>query len=106
MKYLPKLLVDLSCMKFKRRLNVLKKQKSRPKENKIGAQPVLHYFSASIKYKMFCYGFIKTHYTFGSDLQNSFKEKEMRYCNAKLNVVSDVVCDAGCGLSKTITNCL
>ena len=37
---------------------------------------------------------------------NSFEEntKEMRYCNAKLNVISDVLRDGVGGLSKTITN--
>ena len=55
---------------------------------------------------MFCKGFIKTHGTFHCDLQNSFEEnaKDMRYCNAKLNVISDVLRDGVCGLSKTITN--
>ena len=54
---------------------------------------------------MFCNGFIKTRDTFRCDLQNSFEEnaKEMRYCNAKLNVISDVLRDGVGGLSKTIT---
>ena len=57
---------------------------------------------------------IKTHDTFGRDLQNRFEKKkkkkkkknvkEMRYCSAKLNVVSDVLRDGEGGLSKTITN--
>ena len=56
---------------------------------------------------MFCHGFIKTRSTFRCDLQSSFEEnaKEMRYCNAKLNVISDVLRDGVGGLSKTITNC-
>ena len=55
---------------------------------------------------MLCNGFIKTHGTFRCDLQNSFEEnsKEMRYCNAKLNVISDVLRDGVGGLSETITN--
>ena len=58
------------------------------------------------KLKMFCNGFIKTHDTFCCDLKNSFEEnaKEMRYCNAKLNVISDLLHDRVGGLSKTITN--
>ena len=37
--------------------------------------------------------------SFGSDLQNRFEEnaKEMRYCSAKLNVMSDVLRDGGGG---------
>ena len=55
---------------------------------------------------MFCNGFIKTHGTFCCDLQNSFEEnaKEMQYCNAKLNVISDMLHDGVDGLSKTITD--
>ena len=55
---------------------------------------------------MFCNGFIKTCDTFRCDLKNSFEEnaKEMRYCNAKLNVISDVLRDGVGGLSKTITD--
>ena len=56
---------------------------------------------------MFCYGFMKTHDKFGCDPQNSFEEnaKEMRYCNTKLNVISDVLRDGEGGLSKSFTNC-
>ena len=56
---------------------------------------------------MFCYGVIKTHGTFGCDLQNKFEEnaKEMRYCSAKLNVISDVLHDGEDGLRKSITKC-
>ena len=52
---------------------------------------------------MFCNGFIKTHVTFRCDLQNSFEEnvKDMRYCNVKLNVISDAFRDGVGGLSKT-----
>ena len=58
---------------------------------------------------MFCNGFIKTCDTcdtFRCDLKNSFEEnaKEMRYCKAKLNVISDVLRDGVGGLSKTITH--
>ena len=44
---------------------------------------------------MFCFEFIKMHGMFGCDLQNNFEEnaKGMRYCNAKLNVISDVLRD-------------
>ena len=93
-------------MKFRRRLNVLKKQTSRLKHNKISAQPVHHNFVS--KYKLFCCGFIKIHYTFCCDLQNIFKEnaKEIRYCNTKLNVISDVLRDEEGWLSKTKTNCI
>ena len=50
---------------------------------------------------------IKTHGTFGCDLQNRFEEnaKEMRYCSAKLNVISDVIRDREVGLRTTITKC-
>ena len=92
--------VDLYCMKFRHRLNILKKQACMVKQNNVGAQPV-H------QHKLFCYGFIKTHVTFGCDLQNRFEEyaKEMRYCSAKLNVISDVLRDEEGGVSETITNC-
>ena len=55
---------------------------------------------------MFCNGFIKTHGTFRCNLQNSFKvnAKEMRYCHAKLNVISDALRDGVGGLSKNFTN--
>ena len=55
---------------------------------------------------MLCYGLIKTHDKFGYDLQNSFEEntKEIRYCNATINVISDVLRDGEGGLSKTVTN--
>ena len=58
------------------------------------------------KHIMFCNGFIKTHGTFRCDLQKRFEEnaKEMRYCNAKRNVISDVLRDWVGGLSKTISN--
>ena len=48
-----------------------------------------------------------THGTFGCDLQNRFEEnaKEMRYCSAKLNVISDVLRDGEGGVRKIITNC-
>ena len=51
---------------------------------------------------MFCNGFIKTHDTFLCDLKNSFEEnaKEMRYRNAKLNVISDVLRDGVGGWVK------
>ena len=46
------------------------------------------------------------HDKFGCDLQNSFEEnaKEMRYCNATINVISDVLRDRVGGLSKTLTD--
>ena len=46
------------------------------------------------------------HDEFGCDLQNSFEEnaKEMRHCNATINVISDVLRDRVGGLSKTLTN--
>ena len=55
---------------------------------------------------MFCYEFNKTHCRFGCDLQNRFEEnaKEMRYCTAELNVISEGLRDEEGGLSKTITN--
>ena len=44
---------------------------------------------------------------FGCDLQNHFEEnaKEMRYCSAKLNVISAVLRGGEGGVSKTNTNC-
>ena len=72
-------------------------------QNNISAQTVHHNFRS--KHTMFCNGFIKIHGTFRCDLQNSFEEntKEMRYCNAKLNVISDVLRNGVGRLSKTIT---
>ena len=40
--------VDLCCMKFRHRLNILKKQTCMPKQNSVGAQPVHRNFCASI----------------------------------------------------------
>ena len=42
----------------------------------------------------------------GRDPQNSFEEnaKEMRYCNAKLNFITDVLRDEECWLFKSFTN--
>ena len=50
---------------------------------------------------------MKTHDTFGCDLQNRFEEnaKEMRHCSAKLSVISDVLRDGEGGVSKKISNC-
>ena len=39
--------VDLSCMKFRHRLNILKKQTCMPKQNNVDAQPVNRNFRAS-----------------------------------------------------------
>ena len=71
------LLVDLCCMKFQHRLNILKKQTCMPKQNIVGA-PLVHRNILS-KHKLFCYGFFKLHGTFGRDLQNRYVEtaKEM-----------------------------
>ena len=100
-----KLPVDLCCMKFKHRLKIPKKQTCMPNQNNVGAKPV--HRNVLSTHKLFCYGFFKTHGTFGCDLQNRFEEnaKIMRYCRAKFNVISDVLCDGESGVSKTITNC-
>ena len=91
--------VDLCCMKFRHRLKILKKAKQR----RCTTGPPLFVS----KHKLFCYGFIKTHGTFGCDLQNRFEEnaKEMRYCGAKLNVISDVLRHGEGRVRKIITNC-
>ena len=36
--------VDLCCMKFRHRLNILKKQTCMPKQNNLSAQPAHHNF--------------------------------------------------------------
>ena len=50
---------------------------------------------------MFCIRFIKTHGTFRCDLQYNLEEntKEILYCNAKLNVISDALRDGVGGLT-------
>ena len=55
---------------------------------------------------MFCFGFIRIRVTFDCDLQHNFKEnaKALRYCNAKLNVISEVLRDGECGLGKPSPN--
>ena len=75
-----------------------------PKPNNIDAQLVHRKVSASRK--CFVMDSLR-HVTFGYDLQSSFEEnaKEMRYCNAKLNVIADVLRDEEGGLNKSITNC-
>ena len=44
--------VDLCCMKFRHRLNILKKQTCMPKQNNVGAEPVHRNICASINFVM------------------------------------------------------
>ena len=57
---------------------------------------------------IFWIGLIKPQEKFGSGLQYSFhlNTNVMRYCGAKMNVISDVLRDSECRFSKTTYNLL